>query len=73
MRKIKQPITKLSKTKLVTIKTDKLLGFLIYHQEIFSKFKFLTDKDVLPQKDLLEEAAEIKNLEYSPLSKELKK
>ena len=69
MRKIKQSITKSSKTKLITISTDKLLGFLVYHQE----FEFLIGKDVLPKKDLLEEAAAIKNLEYSLSGKELKK
>ena len=37
------------------------------------KYKFLTGKDVLPQKDLLEKAAAIKRFEYSPLGKELKK
>ena len=37
------------------------------------KYEFLTDKDVLPEKDLLEKAATIKKFEYSPLSSELKK
>ena len=35
------------------------------------KFKFLSSKDVLSEKDLLEKAATIKILEYSPLGKEL--
>ena len=33
----------------------------------------MTDKDVCPEKDLLEEAAAIKRFEYSPSGKELKK
>ena len=37
-----------------------------------SKHEFLTDKDVLPQKDLLEKAAALKIFEYLPLCKELK-
>ena len=37
-----------------------------------SKYGFLTDKGVLPEKDLLQKAATIKIFEYSPLSKELK-
>ena len=36
-----------------------------------SKYEFLTDKDVLPVKDLLEKAATQKRFEYSPLSKEV--
>ena len=31
-----------------------------------SKFKLLTSKDVLPEKDLLEKAATMKRFEYSP-------
>ena len=38
-----------------------------------SKFEFLTGKDVLSEKDLLQKAAAIKRFEYSPLDKELKK
>ena len=37
-----------------------------------SKHEFLTGKDVLPEKDLLEKAATMKRFEYSPLCKELK-
>ena len=37
-----------------------------------SKYKFLTAKDLLPEKKLLEKAAEMKRFEYSPLGKELK-
>ena len=37
-----------------------------------SKYEFLTGKDVLPEKDLLEKAVTMKRFEYSPFSKELK-
>ena len=37
-----------------------------------SKYEFLTGKDVLPEKDLLEKAATMKRFEYSPLDNELK-
>ena len=37
-----------------------------------SKYEFLTGKDVLPEKDVLEKAATLKRFEYSPLGKELK-
>ena len=36
-----------------------------------SKYEFLTDKDVLPEKKLLEKAATIKRFEYSWDDKEL--
>ena len=36
------------------------------------KYEFLTSKDVLPEKDLLEKASALKRLEYLPLGKELK-
>ena len=38
-----------------------------------SKYEFLTGKDVLSEKDLIEKAATIKKFKYSPLSKEFKK
>ena len=37
-----------------------------------SKYKFLTGKNVLPEKDLLENAATMKRFKYSPLGKEFK-
>ena len=37
-----------------------------------SKYEYLTGKDVLPEKDLLEKAATMKIFEYLPLGKELK-
>ena len=36
------------------------------------KYEFLTRKDVLPEKDVLEKDAALKRFEYSPLRKELK-
>ena len=36
------------------------------------KYEFLTGKDVLPEKELLEKAATVKRLEYLLLGKELK-
>ena len=38
-----------------------------------NRYGFLTGKDVLPKKDMLEKAVTIKRLEYSPLGKELEK
>ena len=40
--------------------------------ENVSKYEFLTGKDVLPEKDLLEKAPTIKRFEYAMLGKELK-
>ena len=40
--------------------------------ENVSKYEFLTGKDVLLEKGLLEKAAAIKRFKYSPLGKELK-
>ena len=40
--------------------------------ENVSKYEFLTGKDVLPEKELLEKAAKMKKLEYSSLGKKLK-
>ena len=37
-----------------------------------SIYEFLTGKDVLPEKDLLEKAATMKRFKYSPLDKKLK-
>ena len=34
-----------------------------------SKYELLTGKDILKEKDLLEKAAALKRLEYSPLAK----
>ena len=38
----------------------------------FSKYEFLTGKDVLPEKYLLDKATTMKRFEYHPLGKELK-
>ena len=52
---------------------DKLLKFLLLSLGNFSKYEFLTSKDVLSKKDSLEKAAALKRSEYSPLVKGLKK
>ena len=49
-----------------------LLKFLLYQQRNVSEYEFLTVKDVLPEKDLLEKAATMKRFEYLSLGKELK-
>ena len=38
-----------------------------------TEYEFLTGKDILPERDLLEKTAAIKRFEYSLLGKELKK
>ena len=38
-----------------------------------SKYEFLISKDVLPEKDLLENVAAIRKFKYTPLGKEFKK
>ena len=68
--KIKQSIKKSSKTNLNIILTDKQISAL--SSENVSKYEFLTTKDVLPEKDLLEKAALLKRFKYSPLGIELK-
>ena len=62
---------KSNQAKLKTTQADKLLRFLLDHRKC-SKYEFLTAKDVLLEKDLLEKAATKKRFEYSPLGKELK-
>ena len=71
MKKSKQSKTKSSKTKLNTIYTGKLLTFLLYYQKMLVNMNFLMIY-VLPEKDLLEEAAAMKKFKYSSLGKELK-
>ena len=50
--------------------TAKILDFLSGN---VNKDEFLTSKDILPEKDLLEKAAAIKRFEFSPLGSKLKK
>ena len=71
MKKSKQSKIKSSKTKLNTIYTGKLLRFLLYYQKMLVNMNFLMIY-VLPEKDLLEEAATMKKFKYSSLGKELK-
>ena len=49
--------------------TAKIFGLLSRN---VGKYEFLTGKDVLPEKDLLEKAVTIKRFEYLPLGSELK-
>ena len=66
-----------SNQKLSPIVTELFLreGNSIFHLFLgnISKYEFLTRKDVLPEKDMLEIAAALKRFEYSPLGSELKK
>ena len=72
MRKLKQSITKSRKTKLNNLdrQTAKISAL---SSRIVSKYEFLTGKDNLPEKDLLEKSPALKRFEYSPLGKDLKK
>ena len=54
--KIKTIDKKIGKTKLNIIQIDKLLRFQPYGN--VSKYEFVTDKDVLPEKDLLEKSTD---------------
>ena len=70
VRKLRQSLTILNKTKLNTI----------YHQKIstlssenISKYEFLTGKNILLEKNLLEKSAALKWFKYTLLGKELKK
>ena len=71
--KIKTIKTKSDQKKLNIIQTDKQLKFQLYHQENIGKYEFLTGKDVLLEKYLLEKAATTKRFQHSPLGSELKK
>ena len=52
---------------------DKQLKFLLLSLGNFSKYEFLTSKDVLSKKRLARKSCCIERSEYSPLGKELKK
>ena len=72
-RKIKTTNNKIEQSKAqydLAGQTAKISALLL--GSVF-KYEFLTDKDILPEKDLLEKAATIKRFEYSLLCKELKK
>ena len=66
MRKLNQSITKSSKTKLNIVYTETGSSGNV------GKFQFLTGENILPEKDLSEEAATIKRFEYLPSGNELK-
>ena len=72
-RKIKTTNNKIEQSKAqygLDRQTAKISALLL--GSVF-KYEFLTDKDILLEKDLLEKAATIKRFEYSLLCKELKK
>ena len=60
----------LTKTGLNVILIDKILALWSGNN---GKCEFLTGKDVLPERDLLDKEAIMKTFEYSPLGTELKK
>ena len=60
----------LTKTGLNVILIDKILALSSGN---VGKCEFLTGKDVLPERDLLDKEAIMKTFEYSPLGSELKK
>ena len=64
VRKSKQSITKLIKTKLNKIKISALSSGHAH------KYEFLTGKDVLPEIELLEKAATMERFEYLLLGTE---
>ena len=72
MRKIKRIDSKVKQNKAkynIDRQTAKIFAL---SSGTVCKYEFLTDKDVLLEKDLLEKAATMKKFEYSPLGKELK-
>ena len=72
MRKLKQSITKPSKTQNQYNLDRKTGEISALSSGNVSKYEFLTGKNVLHEKDLLEKAGAIKRFEYSLLGKELK-
>ena len=72
-KKLKHLITKLTKTKLDIIQTDKLLRFQHYQSGSVGRYEFLTGEYVLSEQGLLEKAATIKRFENLPLGNEFKK
>ena len=69
----KQIVSNHSLTFILNIPWSFIKIILKNHTHFYvSKCESLTGKYVLPEKDLLEEAAVLKRFKYSPLSKELK-
>ena len=71
VRKLKQSITESSKTNQYDLDRQTTKVSALSSGNV-SKYEFVTDKDFLPENDLLEKAATQKWFEYSPLRKELK-
>ena len=72
--KLNIPLVFLSQSYFKVSKTIRLNATQYFIMKIrnVSKYKFLTGKNVLPEKDLLENAATMKRFKYSPLGKEFK-
>ena len=68
--KIKTTDNKIEQNKTQFYLDRKLLRFQLY---IIRKHEFLTSKDVLPKKHLLEKTTTTKIFQYSPLGNELRK
>ena len=71
VRKLKQSITESSKTNQYDLDRQTTKVSALSSGNV-SKYEFVTDKDFLPENDLLEKAATQKWFEYSPLREELK-
>ena len=73
MRKLKQSILLIEQNKAQYNLDRQTAKISALSSRNVSKYEFLTGKDILLEKDLLEKAAAIKRFEYSSLGKELKK
>ena len=73
MRKLKQSILLIEQNKAQYNLDRQTANISALSSRNVSKYEFLTGKDILLKKDLLEKAAAIKRFEYSSLGKELKK
>ena len=72
MRKIKRIDNKVKQNKAKYNLDRQTAKIFALSSGTVRKYEFLTDKDVLLEKDLLEKAATMKKFEYAPLGKELK-
>ena len=71
--KIKTINNKIEQNKVWCNSDKQTAKIFVLLPENVSKYKFLTGKDVLPGKTLLEKAATMKIFAYYPLGEELKK
>ena len=70
--KIKATNNKIEQKKFQYDLDRKAVKISALSSENVSRYEFLTGKDALPEKDLLEKGISLKRFEYSPLGKELK-